>query len=158
MNGKKTKFSEQFCNCYLVFLFQLHISHFAITRAIIYFMVVLLLNCLLYSVITSAEIQSGRIKGNDEPQLVSRHVLEGVIEPFESVKDETPTWKLLKDAADQKAAMLMIQQALHEYGQILKSPYIFGEMPMLERYDVFISMAKVKVYSKIGVPVIFLIF
>ena len=94
--------------------------------------------------IASSEILSGRIKGNDEPQLVSRHVLEGVTEPFESVKDETPLWKVMKDSADQKAAVQMIQQALHEYGQILKSPHLFGEMPMLERYDVFLSMAKVK--------------
>lgn len=44
--------------------------------------------------------------------------------------------------ADQKAAGLIVQQALHEYGQLLRHPYMFGEMPMDERYDVFLSMSK----------------
>jgi hypothetical protein len=48
----------------------------------------------------------------------------------------------MKTAADQKAANKMIQQALTEYGQLLKHPYMFGEMPMEERYDVFLSMSK----------------
>ena len=48
----------------------------------------------------------------------------------------------MKTAADQKAANQMIQQALHEYGQLLKHPYMFGEIPMNEKYDIFLSMAK----------------
>ena len=48
----------------------------------------------------------------------------------------------MKNAADQKAAGLVIQQALHEYGQLLRHPYMFGDMPMEERYDVFLSMSK----------------
>ena len=92
----------------------------------------------------SAEItMHGRIKGNDEPHLVSYRVLEGVTEPFEANRpDRAPAWKLMKMAADQKAASQMIQQALHEYGQLLKHPYMFGEMPMEEKYDVFLSMSK----------------
>lgn len=81
--------------------------------------------------------------GNDEPHIVSWRVLEGVTEPFESQQHrEVPAWKLMKDAADQKAASLAIQQALHEYGQLLRHPYMFGEMPMEDRYDVFLSMSK----------------
>ncbi len=90
------------------------------------------------------EIFDGRrIKGDDEPNIVSWRVLEGVTEPFESEqKQEIPAWKQLKSAADHKAASLMIQQALHEYGQLLRHPYMFGEMPMDEKYDVFLSMSK----------------
>ena len=36
----------------------------------------------------------------------------------------------------------MIQLALHEYGQLLRHPYLFGEMPAQEKYDVFLSMSK----------------
>eukprot|EP00981_Chlorochromonas_danica_P011592 scaffold4140_cov178-Ochromonas_danica.AAC.5 len=90
-----------------------------------------------------AEITSGRIKGEDEPHLVSWRVLEGITEPFEtSQQTHLPPWKLMKNAADQKAASMAIQQALHEYGQLLRHPYMFGEMPAEERYDVFLSMAK----------------
>ena len=89
------------------------------------------------------EISTGRIKGDDEPHMVSWRVLEGVTEPFESNQQESiPAWKQMKNAADQKAAGLAIQQALHEYGQLLRHPYMFGEMPTEERYDVFLSMAK----------------
>ena len=89
------------------------------------------------------DIMHGRIRGNDEPQLVSHRVLEGVTEPFEANQPHrAPAWKQMKIAADQKAANQMIQQALHEYGQLLKHPYMFGEMPMIEKYDVFLSMSK----------------
>jgi hypothetical protein len=89
------------------------------------------------------EILSGRIKGDDEPHIVSWRILEGVTEPFESShQQQIPAWKQLKNAADHKAANLIIQQALHEYGQLLRHPYMFGEMPIEERYDVFLSMSK----------------
>lgn len=91
----------------------------------------------------TAELTSGRIKGDDEPHIVSWRVLEGITEPFESNQQESiPAWKQMKNAADQKAAGLVIQQALHEYGQLLRHPYMFGDMPTEERYDVFLSMAK----------------
>ena len=87
-------------------------------------------------------ISSGRIKGDDEPHLVSWRVLEGVTEPFDSVRaNELPLWKQMKNSADQKSANMMIQAALHEYGQLLRH-WHFGEMPMEERYDVFLSMSK----------------
>lgn len=89
------------------------------------------------------EISTGRIKGDDEPHMVSWHVLEGITEPFESEQhQDIPAWKQMKNSADQKAAGQMIQLALHEYGQILRHPYMFGEMPMSERYDIFLSMSK----------------
>lgn len=90
-----------------------------------------------------AELSSGRIKGKDEPQLVSWKVLEGITEPFGTNSENSiPVWKQMKASADQKAANMAMQQALHEYGQILRHPYVFGEMPSEERYDVFLSMAK----------------
>jgi hypothetical protein len=101
--------------------------------------------CLLLSNIYSDhnQIINDRIKGDDEPRLVSWKVLEGVTEPFESFKEsQIPAWKIMKNAADQKAASMLIQQALHEYGQLLRHPFLFGEMPMEERYDVFLSMSK----------------
>lgn len=95
-------------------------------------------------VILHAELTSDRIAADDEPNLVSWRVLEGITEPFESFKPvEIPLWKQLKDAADQKAASMSLNQALKEYGQLLKHPYIFGEMPISEKYDVFLSMAKI---------------
>jgi hypothetical protein len=97
---------------------------------------------LLYG-ISHCEISSGRIKGDDEPHIVSWRVLEGVTEPFESnLQESVPSWKQMKNAADQKAAGLAVQQALHEYGQLLRHPYMFGDMPTEERYDVFLSMSK----------------
>ena len=89
-----------------------------------------------------AEIQSGRFKGEDEPHIVSWRVLEGVTEPFDSFRpSEIPLWKQMKNSADQKAANMMIQAALSEYGQLLRH-WHFAEMPMEERYDVFLSMSK----------------
>jgi hypothetical protein len=90
----------------------------------------LLLYLLLFfnSVVIKCEIFSGRIRGDDEPKIVSWKVLEGITEPFDSnQKIDIPTWKLMKNAADQKAASLMIQQALHEYGQLLRHPNMFGK-------------------------------
>lgn len=91
----------------------------------------------------NAELSSGRIKGDDEPRLLTWRVLEGVTEHFGASQHyEIPAWKAMKEAADQKAASMMIQQALREYGQLLRHPQMFGDMPMAERYDIFISMAK----------------
>jgi hypothetical protein len=60
---------------------------------------------------TGAEISSGRIKGDDEPHIVSWRVLEGVTEPFESNQQGAiPVWKQMKSLADQKAASRLIQQ------------------------------------------------
>ena len=79
---------------------------------------------------------------NDEPHIVSWRVLEGVTEPFDSFRpSDIPLWKQMKNAADQKAANMMIQAALHEYGQLLRF-WHFGEMPIEEKYDVFLSMSK----------------
>ena len=109
---------------------------------LIYLTRLLCFSLLLYGI--NSELLSGRIKGDDEPHLVTWRVLEGVTEPFGNIHNlyEKPAWKVMKEAADQKAASLMIQLALHEYGQLLRHPYMFGEMPMEERYDVFLSMAK----------------
>ena len=96
----------------------------------------------------SAEMSTGRIKGDDEPRMVSWRVLQGVTEPFDTTNSDSsdtsaiPIWKQMKNAADHKAASQAIQQALHEYGQLIRHPYMFGEMPMEERYDVFLSMSK----------------
>jgi hypothetical protein len=104
----------------------------------------IIINIFLFICGINGELSSGRIKGDDEPHLVTWRVLEGVTEPFGNIHNlyEKPAWKVMKEAADQKAASLMIQLALHEYGQLLRHPYMFGEMPMEERYDVFLSMAK----------------
>ena len=73
--------------------------------------------------IVTAEISSGRIKGDDEPHIVSWRVLEGITEPFESnQQDAIPPWKQMKNAADQKAASMAVQQALHEYGTTTTAP------------------------------------
>jgi hypothetical protein len=84
-----------------------------------------------------------RIKGHDEPQLISYRLLEGVTEPFELPEAiSIPLWQTMKQSADTKAAQQLYQDSLHEYGQLLKNPLIFGDMPMKERYDVFISMSR----------------
>ena len=85
-----------------------------------------------------------RIKADNEPNMVSHSILQGVIEPFElSKKAEVPAWKQMKDAADHKAAKLYLNQALASYNELLRHPYMFGDMPLEERYDVFVSMAKI---------------
>ena len=46
-------------------------------------------------------------------------------EPFNNnLEQRTPAWKLMKAAADSKAKEMNIQQALHEYGQLLRHPYV----------------------------------
>jgi hypothetical protein len=104
----------------------------------------LVLAILFSSVCVSiGELQSGRIRSDDEPQLVTWRVLEGITEPFQSGTDSVvPVWKQMKASADQKAADQALQQALHEYGQLIRHPYLFGEVPSQEKYDVFLSMAK----------------
>ncbi|RYH06940.1 hypothetical protein EON65_42270 [archaeon] len=93
--------------------------------------------------ICQGELTTDRMRAEDEPNLVSWRVLEGITEPYATYRQKaTPAWKQMKMAADQKAASMQIQQALHEYGQLLRHPYMFGEMPSEERYDVFLSMAK----------------
>jgi len=107
-------------------------------------MLLILIILTILNVYVYGELTSDRLAADDEPNLVSWRVLEGVTEPFESFKPvEIPLWKQLKDAADIKAASMSLNQALKEYGQLLKHPYIFGEMPISEKYDVFLSMAKI---------------
>jgi hypothetical protein len=91
----------------------------------------------------SSDRLANQYKRDNEPKLVSWKVLEGVTEPFDSYKPvDMPAWKQMKVSADHKSSNLLIQQALHEYGQLIRHPHIFGEMPMEERYDVFLSMSK----------------
>ncbi len=66
-----------------------------------------------------------------------------MIEPYTTGKDIKPAWKTVKARADQKNAERLSQEALFEYGELLKHPYMFGEMPLHEKYDVFLSMAKI---------------
>lgn len=103
------------------------------------YVVLLSIQIVVYSGILNDE----RIKGDDEPHLVnSKWILEGVTEPFDGKNNDLPSWRAVKDSADQKLSSQLIHQALHEYGQLIKHPYIFGQMPLLARYDVFLSMAK----------------
>jgi hypothetical protein len=54
------------------------------------------------------EMLSGRIRGDDEPHIVSWRVLEGVTEPFDSFRPiDIPVWKQMKNSADLKAANMM---------------------------------------------------
>jgi len=70
-------------------------------------------------------------------------VLEGITEPFDiDSTNNLPAWKVLKNAADHKASGEHLQQALKEYGYIVKHSHLFSEMPPQERYDIFLSMAK----------------
>ena len=68
-----------------------------------------------------------------EPQLLSFRVLEGVTEPLTSGMQSSkadPLWRQLKAAADTKAAHKQVQLALSSYGQLLRNPLLFGEMPL----------------------------
>jgi hypothetical protein len=104
----------------------------------------ILLSLLAVSCTHGLDYDSTRIKSDDEPHMVSHTILQGVIEPFESsVRAEVPAWKQMKDAADYKAAKLFLSQALVSYSQLLRHPYMFGDMPIEDRYDVFLSMAKI---------------
>ena len=92
--------------------------------------------------IHAADIRE-RIRAHDEPQIVSWRVLEGVTEPFEEdPEDILPPWKHMKQLADAKAADMAIPQALADYGQLIRHSTLFGDMPLEERYDVFLSMAR----------------
>jgi hypothetical protein len=104
--------------------------------------VIFIVSALLWGIVVGEPL-SGRIKGQDEPQLISYNVLEGVTEPFDAQDSmKTPMWKVMKTSADLKAASGSILQALTEYGQIIKNPSVFGDMPNLERYDIFLTMSK----------------
>lgn len=47
-----------------------------------------------------ADMSTGRIRGDDEPHMVSWRVLEGVTEPFDSYQqNDIPAWKLMKNSA-----------------------------------------------------------
>lgn len=108
------------------------------------FVVLLLLSLSWRSTLVNSFLENNRIKGEDEPNMVSYRVLEGIIEPFElSDKHDVPAWKSMKDMADLKAANMQLQSALESYSQLLKHPYMFGDMPLHDRYDVFVSMAKI---------------
>ena len=65
-----------------------------------------------------SEFGGGRIRAQDEPQLVSYEVLEGVLFPFSSATNSQHknAWKLVKDRADRKNAQNLVQHALFEYG------------------------------------------
>ena len=104
----------------------------------------LLLRLLLVSIPPStlgSELRE-RIRAHDEPQIVSWRVLEGVTEPFELDASVLPQWKMMKMLADTKAANLAIPQALADYGQLIRHSTLFGDMPLEERYDVFLSMSR----------------
>ena len=76
-------------------------------------------------------------------RLDTHKMLEGITEPFDNDgTSNLPAWKVLKNAADFKASGEYLQQALKEYGYILRHSHLFGEMPPEERYDIFLSMAK----------------
>lgn len=101
------------------------------------------------SVSSSAHTRRSTVAADPEPEplLVSYRLLEGVVEPFHDssrgqLGDAPPAWKVMKRSADLKAANHLLRQALTEYGQLIRHPYMFAEMPLSERYDVFISMSK----------------
>lgn len=88
---------------------------------------------LLLLLITPLQCEVNDRVRDDEPHIVSWRVLEGVTEPFDSFRPiDIPVWKQMKNSADLKAANMMIQQALHEYGQLLRH-WHFGDMPHEER-------------------------
>ena len=65
---------------------------------------------------------------------VSNHALLSIAEPFNNnLEQRTPAWKLMKAAADSKAKEMNIQQALHEYGQLLRHPYVMMVDPSVIR-------------------------
>ena len=77
-------------------------------------------------------------------------VLEGITEPFDinlnQNKVEIPPWKVLKNAADMKTKQHFNQQALKEYGYILRTPHLYNEIPSYEKYNIFLTMAKLLKY------------
>jgi tetratricopeptide (TPR) repeat protein len=110
-------------------------------------MVIMMNYCLLaivwlsFCLISSRTFDANAHAPEEEPLLFSYRVLEGVTEPFASPAQGMPLWKQMKATADGRAAKKQIQQALVEYGQLLKHPLVFGEMPLQERYEVFLSMS-----------------
>ena len=52
----------------------------------------------------------------------ARRLLEGVVEPFDTDTQEAePSWRTWKRSADTKAAHNLFQQAVVEYGQLMRS-------------------------------------
>ena len=93
----------------------------------------IILTCIaIHALHLHSEMSNGRTR-DDEPHIVSWRVLEGVTEPFDSYRPiDIPVWRQMKTSADLKAANMMIQHALHEYGQLLRH-WHFGDMPHEER-------------------------
>lgn len=84
---------------------------------------------------------------NNKVEIDAHKVLEGITEPFDiKNKAEVPAWKQLKMAADQRVMNRQLQQALKEYGYILRKPHLYNEMPSSEKYAIFVSMAKLLKY------------
>jgi tetratricopeptide (TPR) repeat protein len=48
----------------------------------------------------------------------------------------------MKDSGDKLASQHFYQAALTEYNQLIKHPYLFHDMPMIDKYDLFVTMAK----------------
>ena len=84
--------------------------------------------CLHILVFVGGDVYVGgrgdRIRGSDEPQLVSYRVLEGVTEPFEALRPDgdIPTWKLMKAAADNKAAVRMAHPPCRSTDKYSRTP------------------------------------
>jgi tetratricopeptide (TPR) repeat protein len=84
-------------------------------------------------------------RGDDKPQIVGRHFLEGITQPFKTASKETnqvPEWVAMKALADKMASERSYRSALREYGQLIRHPSYFGQMPSEEKYDTFISMSR----------------
>ena len=83
--------------------------------------------------------------GDDHPNLVGSHFFEGITKPFNfhtKESDKIPEWKLMKALADRKASENGYKSALSEYGQLIRHPVHFSQMPNNEKYDTFISMSR----------------
>lgn len=98
-----------------------------------------------------------------QPGLAKYAVFEGVLEPFRRVEsrqrggmrlseveggggqEEEVAWRAMKRHADSLASASppQLQAALAEYGQLIRHPDTFSEMPALQRYDAFLSMARI---------------
>jgi tetratricopeptide (TPR) repeat protein len=85
-------------------------------------------------------------KTDDRPKTIfGSHFLEGITQPFKSLSKETkqvPEWKIMKDLADRKASERAYRSALSEYGQLIRHPSHFSQIPSEEKYDIFISMSR----------------
>jgi tetratricopeptide (TPR) repeat protein len=98
-----------------------------------------------------------------EPSIAKYAVFEGVLEPFRRVdnrrrentasireaeaqgEEEEVPWRVMKRHADSLAAAHppQLQAALAEYSQLIRHPDTFSEMPASQRYDAFLSMARI---------------